>query len=68
MLYLLKISEDQIKESYPITSEIIGIGRDPSNEVWINDPQISRHHARLMIKDTEYSVMDVASSFGVWLN
>jgi ABC-type multidrug transport system ATPase subunit/pSer/pThr/pTyr-binding forkhead associated (FHA) protein len=34
--------------TYPITKAITSIGRDPSNDIFVSDPSVSRHHAQII--------------------
>ena len=38
----------QVGEVIPLTRETVTIGRDPMSDIVINDPEVSRHQARLM--------------------
>ena len=47
----------------------IHIGRDPQNDYVINDKNVSRNHAKLIIyNDTEYFLEDLNSSNGTFVN
>ncbi|MBP5515560.1 MAG: FHA domain-containing protein [Bacteroidales bacterium] len=49
--------------------QIITIGRDPGNNVVINDPGVSRNHCQLIIHDDgSVSVIDTGSSNGTTVN
>ncbi len=39
---------DQEKHSYPLSKQVISIGRDPSNDVVINRPTVSGFHAQIV--------------------
>jgi DNA-binding winged helix-turn-helix (wHTH) protein len=43
------------------------VGRDPSAEVRIDDPTVSRHHARIRVGETGASVEDLGSKNGTFL-
>jgi Nif-specific regulatory protein len=49
---------------YPLDSEKMGIGRDPSSEVFLNDPKISRRHAELSRRGEEWILRDLGSRNG----
>jgi pSer/pThr/pTyr-binding forkhead associated (FHA) protein len=52
---------------YPLKSTV-NIGRDPrGNEIVIDDPHVSRHHARVCPKNGRFSFHDLASASGSWL-
>ena len=44
------------------------LGRDDINEIVINDPEISRKHARLYIQGNSYVVEDLGSTNGTFIN
>ena len=44
------------------------IGRSPDNSIIINDSSVSRRHATLIIAQNEYSVKDLGSANGTFVN
>ena len=46
----------------------INIGRNPENEIVIQDPTVSRNHATLILNDYNYSIRDNSSSNGTFIN
>jgi pSer/pThr/pTyr-binding forkhead associated (FHA) protein len=42
------------------------LGRDPSNEIVIEDASVSRHHARIDYQRGAYTVHDLGSANGTW--
>ena len=44
------------------------IGRDMSNDIVINDSEISRRHARLFLQGTNYVLEDLGSTNGTFVN
>lgn len=53
---------------YPLEGEQLIIGRDPSNAIVINDPEVSRRHARLMLQGGRYVLEDLGSTNGTFVN
>lgn len=51
-----------------LDKKIITIGRGPDNDIVLDAPQISRHHARLLRKDKQIFIEDLASANGTFLN
>jgi len=49
---------------YELTSVSMTIGRDPMVEIVINDPEVSRRHARLIGTLTGYRIQDLGSTNG----
>jgi DNA-binding winged helix-turn-helix (wHTH) protein len=43
------------------------LGREPGVDVWLDVPSISRHHARIVIRDGRACVQDLASKNGTWV-
>lgn len=56
------------KSQWPLTEERIIIGRDPSCDVQIDERQISRQHAEIRITSTGYTLRDLGSKNGTFLN
>lgn len=46
----------------------INIGRNPENEIIIQDPTVSRNHATLILNDYNYTIRDNSSSNGTFIN
>lgn len=53
---------------FDITQPIINIGRDYSNDLVINDVEVSRRHARLTAQGGSYLVEDLGSTNGTFIN
>ncbi|MCD4752407.1 MAG: FHA domain-containing protein [Anaerolineaceae bacterium] len=54
--------------SYALEQQEIFIGRDLSNDIVINDPEISRRHARLYKQGNAYVLEDLGSTNGTSVN
>ncbi len=52
----------------PIGLNGVRIGRDPANELHIDDPEVSRHHARVILHNGVLWVQDAGSRNGVFVN
>lgn len=46
----------------------ITIGRDPSNNVFLNDMTVSRHHARMQLSNGACTIEDLGSLNGTWVD
>ncbi|RMH15153.1 MAG: FHA domain-containing protein, partial [Acidobacteria bacterium] len=55
-------------ETIPITREIMIVGRSRSCDIPINDPSVSRRHARILISPAQMVVEDLGSSNGTLVN
>lgn len=53
---------------YPLQGDTINLGRDLSNDILIQDPEISRFHLRLRRVGSGYEVEDLKSTNGVLVN
>jgi predicted component of type VI protein secretion system len=53
---------------FPLEKNELFIGRDLSNDVVINDPEISRRHSRLFLQSGSYAVEDMGSTNGTSVN
>jgi pSer/pThr/pTyr-binding forkhead associated (FHA) protein len=61
--------------SGPVANQIIELvernitlGRDLSNDIVIGDSEVSRNHARLIWQDDGYTIQDLKSTNGTWVN
>ena len=52
----------------PLEKAEISIGRDVKNDIVINDPEVSRHHARLLLRTNTYVIEDTGSTNGTFIN
>ncbi|NDJ35051.1 MAG: FHA domain-containing protein [Chloroflexi bacterium] len=58
----------QPNQQYDLTRDTITIGRDITNDIVINDPEVSRHHSRLVRTATGYAIEDLRSTNGTFVN
>ena len=58
----------QPNQQFLLTRETVTIGRDITNDIVINDPEISRHHSRLVRTPTGYMLEDLRSTNGTFAN
>ncbi len=58
----------QTGQTFPLSDLIITIGRDLTNDIVIQDPEISRRHARMRRWKHGYSIEDVGSTNGTSVN
>lgn len=54
--------------AYPLRAETITIGRGSENQIVLDDPQVSRHHARLTWQGNSFLLEDLGSVNGTWVN
>lgn len=55
-------------QSVPLDSDLVNIGRDPSNHIVLDDPYVSRHHVQLRWRGEAYLIFDVNSQAGTYVN
>jgi predicted component of type VI protein secretion system len=55
-------------KAYGLGKSEITIGRDPSNDIVINEAEVSRKHARLLFQDELYVLEDLGSTNGTFVN
>jgi len=54
--------------SFTLEGDQLTIGRDSTNEITINDAEISRRHARLTFQGGKYVLEDLGSTNGTFVN
>lgn len=55
-------------QSVPLSPGVTSLGRDHSNDVVIDDPNVSRMHAEIELRNGRYSLRDAGSSGGTMFN
>lgn len=53
---------------FPLTQEAMSIGRDPLSDIVLDDPEVSRQHARLTRVGEGYHLQDVGSTNGTFVD
>ncbi len=67
-LYALVLTSETPPRTFPLTQEYIHIGRSRQNDIVIENPHISRIHARLIRQKDVYILEDLNSTNGTFLN
>jgi pSer/pThr/pTyr-binding forkhead associated (FHA) protein len=57
-----------VGRTFPLEVPELTIGRDVSNQIPINDAEVSRKHVRLTLKNNGYVVEDLGSTNGTFVN
>ena len=52
----------------PLRTPVITIGRAPDNDVVLNHPQVSGHHARIELVNNNHRIINTGSTNGVYVN
>ncbi len=55
-------------KGFPIVNDVLTFGRDPENDITLDDNQVSRRHARLIRQDDEIIIEDLGSTNGTLVN
>jgi len=55
-------------QTFELHKDVYTVGREAGNDIIINDPQVSRHHARLTLQGGAYVLEDLGSTNGTFVN
>jgi len=55
-------------KTFPLEGDVLTIGRDASNQIPINDAEISRKHSQLVLQGGKYVLTDLGSTNGTFVN
>lgn len=55
-------------QTFVLDRDLLAIGRDPTNNIVVNDPQVSRQHARIARQGDLMVIEDVGSTNGTFVN
>ncbi|MBW1921070.1 MAG: FHA domain-containing protein [Deltaproteobacteria bacterium] len=65
-IYLLNGSSE--KRSFLLEKEVTVVGRGSSSDIVIDDPSVSRRHAKIIKKGDRFYAEDLGSQNGTWIN
>ena len=54
--------------TYPLAQAVTNIGSDPANQLVLSDPGVSRSHAQLRFINNRYTIFDLGSRAGSFVN
>ncbi len=66
-LFVIQKGPDAGRE-FSLEQSISSIGRSAANDIVLNDSEVSRHHARILRQGSIYSIEDLGSTNGTFVN
>jgi len=66
--YLVMTQGPQSGQTFQLDKDVITIGRDPHNDIVIEDPQVSRQHARITVRGSLTIIEDAGSTNGTFVD
>src|SRR3989338_2448225 len=67
--FKLNITSGERKgETYPLLNFPFRIGRAADNDLVLEDKRVSRYHSEIYLINGEYSIKDLGSQNGTWVN
>jgi hypothetical protein len=60
--------EGSVKREVPLTADPITVGRDPKNDIVLDDRRVSRRHAEVRLRLGRYTLYDLQSTNGTFVN
>ncbi len=67
--YKLTLSKGpQPGKIYILMTDVVIMGRDPMADISLNDPEVSRQHAKLIRTESGYDLEDLGSTNGTFIN
>lgn len=58
----------KLNQMYKLEKDVVTLGRDVTNDIAINDPEVSRYHLRFLRRGNAYAIEDLGSTNGTQLN
>ena len=68
MIKILLQYKQKVLKTFEIDKDKITIGRLESSDIYINNPAVSKRHARIIKDHDNYLVEDLKSTNGIYLN
>lgn len=66
--FLRMVRGQQVGVEYPLTKDVLTIGRNPGSDIFLNDMTVSREHAEIHKMADAFVIKDMHSFNGVWIN
>lgn len=51
-----------------LEEDVLTLGRDPLSDIILDDPEVSRHHAKLVLRAGGYEIQDMGSTNGTFVD
>src|SRR5262245_48782533 len=67
-LTIIVTGPDGSSSSFTFDQRELSIGRADGNDIVLRDRNVSRRHARLVVRDNKYLLVDIVSTNGTFLN
>ena len=65
---LQPLAGEMANRQFDITKTLLAIGRGLDNDLVIDDPRVSRHHAQITFRHSHYLLRDLRSTNGTFVN
>lgn len=65
-LFVIRGNDQGVR--FELNGPVLGMGRDSSNAIQLHDNEVSRQHAELRLVDNAYTICDLNSSNGTFVN
>jgi hypothetical protein len=60
--------EGSVRREVPLTADPVTVGRDPRNDIVLDDRRVSRRHAEVRLRLGRYTLYDLQSTNGTFVN
>lgn len=60
--------EGSVRREVPLTADPLTVGRDPKNDIVLDDRRVSRRHAEIRLRLGRYTLYDLQSTNGTFVN
>src|SRR5690349_19717376 len=67
-MWVLVVRQEGQEWRFPFVTIEVTIGRDERNDVVLSELNVSRRHARMVLKDGKYILVDLKSTHGTFVN
>ena len=65
---LVRFEGESIRQQWPLNKPVMRIGRWPDNDIVVEDRWVSRYHAEVRREGQTYTVHDLGSKNGTYVN